>query len=829
MAGDMFNQESNELSRFLASQVDGVFYVGHASILVRLSGQKFLFDPVFERPPYLESWVFYPSQILDPRLLDVDAVIVSHCHQDHFDVEFLKRLKPSTKIYIVGGRPEFKRMFDAADLLTEELPVGRKVSLGKDIEIFGTLHEYNTIDASTLIKNSNLSVYHGNDNYVTKKSLQPMREVMGDVTVGCIPFSFIHWYPFLMEGVDKEWKEKEAERLIQKYLDLGIEQAQALNAKIVIPFGANLVYHDDANSVMNQAVLSPIDFVKYARSKLPKQESNRYKSMFAGDFVTHLAGEEPVAHFTERTKEEFVEGLQRHLEARKQNSMVDENVSIEQDLLEDLTWLESKLRAKAGNPLDHMIRIEASVGSAGFNVAFFGYSWTPDLEPDAYQSALIRAFIQRGANVKFFHSNKFTAENPTRGLSRRFKKQKLMEELRDFRPALVLSMNRGGLDAEMKSRIAAPVVTWIVDDFTHLFDPDGQGVFDGVVTRKDPVVVSSLEVWETLRRMYPDLRENIHFVASATEFDEFRQVSLPKSVPISFVGSYLDLGAADAFIKFVIKEKKSLEAFYLLLDHLRLDYSGDFEKVLEKAKLVSIVEKMGWDLIVAKRELANLISARDRLEAVRQTYDLGLHLYGGQSWLVPLTSIHLDALKCLKVNQVIRSRADLVGVYQSSKICFNVNQIQTRGALSYRVFDILASDSLLIQPYHPDSDAFSLFGKNCPIPMYRNFSELRALCQYFLTHEDERLEKVRLCQDLVKSGFSFRDRINDLVKIGKVNEQAIEIRPALIKTRPENYMRRFAFSGITWRRFIIQFVQAFAQNLFPLSFRQKLARVLTEG
>ena len=36
---------------------------------------------------------FFPSQIMDERLFDVDAAFISHVHQDHYDTKFLKVLQ----------------------------------------------------------------------------------------------------------------------------------------------------------------------------------------------------------------------------------------------------------------------------------------------------------------------------------------------------------------------------------------------------------------------------------------------------------------------------------------------------------------------------------------------------------------------------------------------------------------------------------------------------------------------------------------------------------------------------------------------------------------
>src|ERR1700739_1155417 len=89
-------------------RTDGVFYLGHAAILAVIGGKKILFDPIIESQPYGDSWVFFPPQVDDRSLYHVDAVVVSHIHQDHYDLEFIKRLAPQVKVAIVGNRPSFE-------------------------------------------------------------------------------------------------------------------------------------------------------------------------------------------------------------------------------------------------------------------------------------------------------------------------------------------------------------------------------------------------------------------------------------------------------------------------------------------------------------------------------------------------------------------------------------------------------------------------------------------------------------------------------------------------------------------------------------------------
>ena len=81
--------------------------------------------------------------------------------------------------------------------------------IDKNIWVYGCLHEYNDIDSSLVISNDNLSIYHGNDNFITQKTLVPFKKKVGNIEVGCIPFAFIHYYPYLLNSLKKKitnWK-----------------------------------------------------------------------------------------------------------------------------------------------------------------------------------------------------------------------------------------------------------------------------------------------------------------------------------------------------------------------------------------------------------------------------------------------------------------------------------------------------------------------------------------------------------------------------------------------------------------------------------------------
>jgi hypothetical protein len=98
----------------------------------------------------------------------------------------------------------------------------------------------------------------------------------------------------------------------------------------------------------------------------------------------------------------------------------------------------------------------------------------------------------------------------------------------------------------------------------------------------------------------------------------------------------------------------------------------------------------------------------------------------------------------------------------------NIPNVQNCAGLAVRVFDVMASPSLLITEYHPDSDLIRLFGADCPVPMYKDFGHLRELCRHYLDHEEERLALVAKCNALVGSAFLLPNRLGEMLAAGGV-------------------------------------------------------------
>ena len=220
-------KKNKDLTKFLKTEHDGVFYIGHASILVRLNKKKYLFDYINNTNFYGNSWIFFPNQIIDNRLFDVDGVFVSHIHQDHYDPLLLKKFqKKGVPIYILNGRPGFNTSLRKENIRVKFIPVKKKTYIDNRIWVYGCLHEYNDIDSSLLISNDSLSVYHGNDNFITEKSLLPFKKKVGKIDIACVPFAYINYYPYLLNNISREFSKSEAFRVENLFMDYGIKQCK---------------------------------------------------------------------------------------------------------------------------------------------------------------------------------------------------------------------------------------------------------------------------------------------------------------------------------------------------------------------------------------------------------------------------------------------------------------------------------------------------------------------------------------------------------------------------------------------------------------------------
>lgn len=91
---------------FLASETDGIIWLGHASFYIRIGGVGILTDPIFGDPSLITRFVLVESPL--EHIRRVDYVLLSHDHRDHMDEPTLRAIAgkfPEAK-FLAGLRSE---------------------------------------------------------------------------------------------------------------------------------------------------------------------------------------------------------------------------------------------------------------------------------------------------------------------------------------------------------------------------------------------------------------------------------------------------------------------------------------------------------------------------------------------------------------------------------------------------------------------------------------------------------------------------------------------------------------------------------------------------
>ncbi len=248
--------------------------IGHSSCLVRASGKLILCDPVWrDHRPY-ENFLTFPSQVnCDDILPQIEACTVSHGHLDHWTPEILEDLP--CFVHIMDGRPRLvSTLADHSPVV--EVPRRKWVDLCDGVDIFFVDHPTNTVDSACIIRGTDITVYVGSDCFLDKNRCMAIANATQIIDVACIPYSFVHHYPALIE-MDASRKNEEARRLKKQSLDQARMFVETVRPKVVVPFGNNLLYCEGPDHPLNAYLAKPEELY----NALP---------MNAGDFLLKQNG-----------------------------------------------------------------------------------------------------------------------------------------------------------------------------------------------------------------------------------------------------------------------------------------------------------------------------------------------------------------------------------------------------------------------------------------------------------------------------------------------------------------------------------------------------------
>ncbi len=395
------------------------------------------------------------------------------------------------------------------------------------------------------------------------------------------------------------------------------------------------------------------------------------------------------------------------------------------------------------------------------NILLILHTYAADRRFGSFALELIKGFRQTGANVYVIKTNDLVDNLAHKRFSKKLDKHKVKEIFKEKKFDLVFTTNHGGIGGIIRRLTKhTPVISWMVD--RNPFEHDGY-LSMRLFHRNDKVITSSSANVPSLREKFHLSNNQVFFFPFMTNPDSFTD-GLEKDINISFVGSYF---MNERVVSNALKKLYGTEQYEDLLAFIK-DLEDDFDlneyDLFKKYKLKKIVRYKKQAMRRFKGAVGNMISNRKRIEYLSAVADMGLSLYGTKN-LSELINIAPRVAACYHPNYFVNTRERLVNIYDRSKIGLNINHHQATTGLGYRVFDIMYSSALLVSNYQRESDMELLFGKDHPVPIYRNAGELREICAYYLEHEKERQEITRQCRALIGDRHTFKTRAREIVQL----------------------------------------------------------------
>jgi UDP-MurNAc hydroxylase len=225
-------------------------YLGHAGWSFEEDGFSIICDPWHSNEgAFYAAWFQFPSVEGVQLPARVDAIYVSHAHDDHFDPETLSRFPRNTPIVIADfNDPVLLRELGDLDFENVRiLPDGELLNVGPfSIQIFrdedfGMYH-----DSALMVRSCTGTVLNLNDCRLSDKYSDTLKPV--DVLLG--QFSGASWYPVAYDYPESRMKSISADKR-RRGLERLCKNAALFGAAVTIPCAGPPAFLDPSLSHLN--------------------------------------------------------------------------------------------------------------------------------------------------------------------------------------------------------------------------------------------------------------------------------------------------------------------------------------------------------------------------------------------------------------------------------------------------------------------------------------------------------------------------------------------------------------------------------------------------
>jgi UDP-MurNAc hydroxylase len=220
-----------------------VRYIYSACAMFSTPDARVLCDPWITPGIHDGSWFQFPYfDDLYERLGTTDFIYVSHIHQDHYDLKFLRRYLrefPDTRVIIA----DFDDNFLARKMKIDRIPheIVRVLTVGDtEIALFPNHQHAQDIDSAIAVRHGGHSVVNMNDNVYHQDLVDRVLAFAPEPTIALLPYTGAGSYPHTFYEVGDKLVERAAWKKQVGFTRFG-EYCEAMKPKAIIPFAGKYV------------------------------------------------------------------------------------------------------------------------------------------------------------------------------------------------------------------------------------------------------------------------------------------------------------------------------------------------------------------------------------------------------------------------------------------------------------------------------------------------------------------------------------------------------------------------------------------------------------
>lgn len=240
-----------------------ITYYANACCTYQKDGFWILTDPWLLDGAF-DSWAHFPPLHTKPEdLKGIDALYISHCHQDHLHPPTLERLPKVPVIYLDHGmnlvrknmeKLGFKEFIPIKDKETKQVgPFELTMYAPFAPILYYDSQVGNLIDSALHIKCGDYSIFNANDNLPTIESSKMILERHGQVTLAQLCDSCAGPFPMCFTNLTHKEKLTERDRILERHLQSMIECAKIMKSKYMMPWAGHYALQG-RNAHMNDSL-----------------------------------------------------------------------------------------------------------------------------------------------------------------------------------------------------------------------------------------------------------------------------------------------------------------------------------------------------------------------------------------------------------------------------------------------------------------------------------------------------------------------------------------------------------------------------------------------